>query len=127
VLGHLETEIGEKREQLLQCLHVLGLAADCPPTRPVADDVVGDDRRDPFQIGRAGRNTGREKVTICAPLAPKLPATLSHLKQIPVRILEPRGVTPGELEDLGWLELHSARLQRLEHHPDIFHLDRVNR
>jgi hypothetical protein len=54
-------------------------------------------------------------------------ATLSHLKQISVRILEPRGVTPGELEDLGWLELHSAGLQRLERFPAIFHLDGVNR
>jgi hypothetical protein len=51
-----------------------------------------------------------KRVTICAPSAPKCPATLSHLKQIPVRILKPRGVTPGELKDLGWLEVHSARL-----------------
>ena len=42
-----------------------------------------------------------KSVTICAPSALKCPATLSHLKQIPVRILEPRGVTPGELKDLG--------------------------
>ena len=27
--------------------------------------------------------------------------------------------------DLGWLELHPARLQRLERHPAIFHLDRI--
>src|SRR5918993_3126709 len=64
---------------------------------------------------------------LCAPSAPKCPATLSHLKQIPVRILEPRGVTPGELKDLGWLEVHSARLQRLERHPAILHLDGINR
>src|SRR5215203_4663662 len=68
-----------------------------------------------------------KSVTICAPSAPKCPATLSHLKQIPVRILEPRGVTPGELKDLGWLEVHSARLQRLERHPAILHLDGINR
>src|SRR5215207_9792874 len=60
-------------------------------------------------------------------LKPQCPATLSHLKLIPVRILEPRNVTPGELEDLGWFELHSARLQRLERHPAIFHLDGINR
>src|SRR5829696_9722523 len=64
---------------------------------------------------------------LCAPSAPKCPATLSHLKQIPVRILEPRGVTPGELKDLGWLEVHSARLQRLERYPAILHLDGINR
>ena len=57
---------------------------------------------------------------------PKLPATLSHLKQIPVRILEPRGGTPGNSR-IGWIEGHSARLQRLERHPDIFHLDGINR
>src|SRR5829696_6447178 len=68
-----------------------------------------------------------KSVTICAPSAPKCPATLSHLKQIPVRILEPRGVTPGELKDLGWLEVHSARLQRLEGHPAILHLDGIKR
>src|SRR5215208_6802557 len=63
---------------------------------------------------------------LCAPsLEPKCPATLSHLKQIPVRILEPRGVTPGELKDLGWLEVHSARVQRLEGHPAIVHLDGI--
>jgi len=38
------------------------------------------------------------------PSAPKFPATLSHLKQIPIRVLEPRGATPGELKDFGWLE-----------------------
>src|SRR5262245_30751951 len=44
----------------------------------------------------------------------KCPANLSHLKLIPDRIPEQRGITPGELKDLGWLELHPARLQRLE-------------
>src|ERR687896_2569817 len=69
-----------------------------------------------------------KSVTICAPsLEPKCPATLSHLKQIPVRILEPRSVTPGELKDLGWLEVHAALLQRLERHPAIVHLDGINR
>ena len=68
-----------------------------------------------------------ESVTMCTPSAPKCPATLSHLKQIPVRILEPRGVTPGELEDLGCLELHFARFKRLERHSAIFHLDGINR
>src|SRR5215216_1079534 len=68
-----------------------------------------------------------KSVTICATSEPRCPATLSHLKHIPVRILEPRGVTPGELKDLGWLELHSARLQRLECHPAILHLDGINR
>jgi hypothetical protein len=77
-------------------------------------------------VGRAPQNTSRESVTICAASEPKFAFTLSHLKQIPVRILEPRGVTPGELEDLGRLELHSARLQRLERRPDIFDLDRIN-
>jgi hypothetical protein len=82
----------------------------------------------PLQSGMALREKLRQHgevltaVTICAPSA----ATLSHLKQISVRILEPRGVTPGVLEDLGWLELDSARLQRLERHPAIFHLDGVN-
>jgi hypothetical protein len=41
---------------------------------------------------------------------PKLSSTLTHLKPIPVRILEPCDGTPWELEDLGWLELDSARL-----------------
>src|SRR5262245_12262756 len=59
--------------------------------------------------------------------APKLPATLSHLKTIPVRILEPRGITPGVLEDLGRIELHATRPQRLERHSHIFDLDRVDR
>jgi hypothetical protein len=35
------------------------------------------------------------------PSAPERPAALSHLQQIPVRILEPRGVPPGKVEDLG--------------------------
>jgi hypothetical protein len=52
VLGHLETEIGEERQQLLQLPHVLLGATDDPPAGPVADDVVGDDRRDVLQIGR---------------------------------------------------------------------------
>lgn len=68
-----------------------------------------------------------ECADLCAPSEPKCPATLSYLKQIPVQILEPRGVTPGELKDLGWLEVHSARLQRLERHPAILHLNGINR
>src|ERR671921_1096470 len=68
-----------------------------------------------------------KSVTICAPSAPKYPAALSHLKLISVRILEPRSVTPGELKDLGWLEVHSTPLQRLERLPDIVHLDGINR
>src|SRR4029450_13998321 len=62
----------------------------------------------------------------CVASEPKLPSTLTHLKPIPVRILEPRDGTPWELEDLGWLELHSAGLQRLETHPAFFPLDGVN-
>src|SRR5262245_55439988 len=64
---------------------------------------------------------------MCVPSAPKCPATLSHLKQIPARILEPRCETPGEREDLGCLERHSARLQRLERHLAILHLDGIDR
>src|SRR5262245_19133799 len=65
-------------------------------------------------------------VAIHARSAPGCTATLSYLKQISVRIVEPRGVPPGELEDLRCLELYSARLQRLERLLAIFHLDGVN-
>src|SRR5262245_21044844 len=58
--------------------------------------------------------------------ATKWSATLSNLKQISIRILEPRGVTPRELEDLGCLERHSARLQRLERRQAVFHLDGID-
>jgi hypothetical protein len=34
----------------------------------------------------------------CVPSAPSRAAPLAHLKQIPVRILKPRGVAPRELE-----------------------------
>jgi hypothetical protein len=77
--------------------------------------------------GARQQNSSRKSVTVCAPSQAKLPFTLSHLKQVPIRILEPRSGTPGELEDLGWLEPHSARFQRLERRPDVFHLDRIDR
>ena len=73
-------------------------------------------RRPPFSAG-----------TAYVPSEPKLPDTLSKLKPIPVGILESRDGAPWELEDLGWLERRSMRLERLEHHPDIFDLDGVNR
>src|SRR5262249_30143046 len=68
-----------------------------------------------------GRNSFR------APSESKLPFTLSELKQIPVRILEPCGVAPRELEDLGSIERHAARLQRLERRPDVFDLEGIDR
>jgi hypothetical protein len=61
------------------------------------------------------------------PSEPEAPSPLSHLKQIPVGVLEPRGVTPRELEDLRRIELHPARLQSLERHLTVLHLNRVHR
>jgi hypothetical protein len=69
---------------------------------------------------------GRRPPRSALPLEPKFLATLSHLKPIPVRILEPRGVTPGILEDLGWVELRSAGSQGLERRLAILHLDGIN-
>src|SRR4029450_13851436 len=69
----------------------------------------------------------KKTVAICAASAPKCPVTLSHLKQIPVRILESRCVPPGEVEDLGWLELHASRFQGLECGLAILHLDGIKR
>src|SRR5262245_65860290 len=64
---------------------------------------------------------------MCAPSQPKRPTTLPQLNLIPIRILEPRCVTPGELEDVWWPEIHSALPQSLESRPAIFHLNRVDR
>src|SRR6476659_5431424 len=47
--------------------------------------------------GRLDADPGRR---VDAPSEPELPSTLTHLKPIPVRILEPRDGTPWELEDL---------------------------
>src|SRR5262249_56231475 len=63
----VQPEIGEQSEKLLQCPYVLLTAADNSASRPIADDIVGDDGRDVFQIGRLpelrkelGRPTGGE-------------------------------------------------------------------
>src|SRR5262249_29973556 len=49
---YVEPKVGELAEQVLQRLGVLRLAAHGPPAGPVANDVVGDDRRNPLQVGR---------------------------------------------------------------------------
>src|SRR5262249_13139405 len=79
-----------------------------PPPRP-------DDPASRIAVGAGGRS------------APESAAPLAQLKQVSIRILEPRGVTPGELEHLRRLERHAARLQCFERRPAIFHLDCINR
>lgn len=54
-------------------------------------------------------------------------ASFSDLKQIPVRILKPRGVAPRELEQLRRVKLHATRFKRFECCPAIVHLDGVDR
>src|SRR4029450_11826069 len=88
--------------------------------------VISGAARDGYQ---SSPSTLQQKKTVAigAASAPKCPVTLSHLKQIPVRILAPRCVTPGEVEDLGWRELQASRFQGLECGLAILHLDGIKR
>src|SRR5262245_27658345 len=129
------------------CGSVLGVQTSPPSPRTVTarfDTASGLARQTSMACRRSHAGSCRERPSgwvggpcqgitwvgrgpVCALSAPKLPAALSHLKTIPIRILEPRGITPGVLEDLGRIELHATRPQRLESHSHIFDLDRVDR
>jgi hypothetical protein len=52
VLFDVQAEIGEPGEQLLQGVDIRVAAAHDSASRPVADDVVCDDRGDVLEIGR---------------------------------------------------------------------------
>src|SRR5262249_40186113 len=78
------------------------------------------------QRKRSGRIAGTTRSSARHTFSPFRigPAALSHLNPITVGILEPRDPPKRELDDVGWVELHAARHQRLEDAAAVFHLER---